>query len=411
MNLNSAPHALGSLLLAGLAILVAIPPAFASAQRVETEREQRTTQHGRLQRLDARIDADDARPAPPPRASRAPVATPQREVRIGTPAPRIIEAQPRIEPQRRDWRMPRSSDDDRHENWGELARRQQARRQAVEQQRDFEMREQQRQRIEQGRAEQQQRIEQLRNARQPRNDETRKPNSLQAQLIGQINAEQSDRNRPTPRPDWRDPRADDRSDRISDLQQRQRIQQQRHQRQQWQRDKDRRHANYDRHRHDLLRHRRHAQGRYYHDYWRRWQAAQLRWNRYRFDYDPFFYTPYNYRYRYGGHWYSTNRYGAELLQQAIRDGYREGWRAGRADRIDRWRFDYRGNYGWIDGSFGYPGYYVSYSDYRWYFRQGFERGYRDGYYDRYQYGRHDDDRDGAMILPAVLGLILAFTID
>ena len=139
-------------------------------------------------------------------------------------------------------------------------------------------------------------------------------------------------------------------------------------------------------------------------------AAQARWNAYRFDdyNDPFFYTPYSYRYGFDGRWYSTNSYGAEVLRQAVRDGYREGWYAGQADRYDRWRFDYRGNYAWIDGSYGYPGYYVSFDAYRYYFRQGFERGYRDGYYGRYEYGRYENG--SAAILPAVLGMILAFCI-
>ena len=88
----------------------------------------------------------------------------------------------------------------------------------------------------------------------------------------------------------------------------------------------------------------------------------------------------------------------------MRDGYQEGYYAGRADRLDRWRFDYRGNYGYMDGSFGYNGYYVSRNDYRYYFRQGFERGYRDGYYGRSQYGRYDNGI--AIILPVILGAIL-----
>lgn len=72
------------------------------------------------------------------------------------------------------------------------------------------------------------------------------------------------------------------------------------------------------------------------------------------------------------------------------------------------RFDYSNNYSYIDGSYGYYGQYVSYNIRRYYFRQGFERGYRDGYYGRYQYGSY---RNGeSMILPAILGMILAFSI-
>ena len=72
-----------------------------------------------------------------------------------------------------------------------------------------------------------------------------------------------------------------------------------------------------------------------------------------------------------------------LLRQAVRDGYQEGYYAGRADRMDRWRFDYSNNYGYMDGTYGYNGYYVSRNDYRYYFRQGFQRGYQDGYNGRY----------------------------
>lgn len=98
-----------------------------------------------------------------------------------------------------------------------------------------------------------------------------------------------------------------------------------------------------------------------------------------------------------------------LLQQAIRDGYQEGWYAGQADRQDRWRFDYRGNYAYIDGAYGYNGYYVGRNDYQHYFRQGFERGYRDGYYGQYQYGRYDRGNNMAIILPVILSAILNAT--
>ena len=76
----------------------------------------------------------------------------------------------------------------------------------------------------------------------------------------------------------------------------------------------------------------------------------------------------------------------------------------RRDRNDRWRFDYQGNYGYMDGTYGYNGYYVGRDEYRYYFQQGFERGYRDGYYRRNQYGRYDNGV--AIILPAILGAIL-----
>jgi flagellar biosynthesis/type III secretory pathway protein FliH len=43
----------------------------------------------------------------------------------------------------------------------------------------------------------------------------------------------------------------------------------------------------------------------------------------------------------GGSYYETNEYGADLLRQAVNNGYQEGFRAGEADRQDRWHSDYR----------------------------------------------------------------------
>lgn len=197
---------------------------------------------------------------------------------------------------------------------------------------------------------------------------------------------------------------------LSHDQQRRLIDQQRNHAANWQRSEAARRSSIDQRSHELERQRRHSQSRYQRDYYRRWLAQQMRWNASRHDYynDPYYYTASNYRYGYGGHWYSTNRYGANLLRQAVREGYQEGFNAGRADRQDRWRFDYRNSYAYTDGSYGYNGYYVSPSDYRYYFRQGFERGYRDGYYSRNQYGRYDSNNGLAIILPVILTAILGF---
>ena len=178
----------------------------------------------------------------------------------------------------------------------------------------------------------------------------------------------------------------------------------------WQRAESARRYQLERHSRELERQRRHAQYRYQQDYYRRWLQRQARWNAQRYDYynDPYYYTPATIRYGFGGSSYYTNRYGADLLQQAIREGYQEGWYAGRADRSDGWRFDYRSNFGWLDGTYGYRGYYVSQDAYRHYFRQGFERGYRDAYYNRYQYGRYDRSAGLGVILPVVLSAILGF---
>ena len=101
-----------------------------------------------------------------------------------------------------------------------------------------------------------------------------------------------------------------------------------------------------------------------------------------------------------------NRYGADLLRRAVNYGYAEGYRAGVADREDRWRYDYRDCYAYQDANYGYDGYWEDQDAYNYYFRQGFERGYQDGYYSRYQYGTfHNGEYN---ILGAVLSRILNF---
>jgi len=116
------------------------------------------------------------------------------------------------------------------------------------------------------------------------------------------------------------------------------------------------------------------------------------------------YGPYNYRYYRSGNYYETNRYGAQMLQQAINDGYEEGFRAGQADREDGWSFSPQDAIGYQDASYGYDGYYVDVNEYQYYFREGFTRGYEDGYYGRYQYGRNSNGT--LSILSAILGQIL-----
>ena len=143
---------------------------------------------------------------------------------------------------------------------------------------------------------------------------------------------------------------------------------------------------------------RRAEQRYRADYNRRLRAMQAR------HYSPHYYRSGNYRYNRGGHWYRVNYYGADLLRQAIDQGYREGLRAGTADRYDGWRGDYRSSFAWIDASFGFRGNYISRSEYNYYFRQGFQRGYEDGLYGRSRYGRYVNGE--AIIIEAVLSTIL-----
>jgi hypothetical protein len=141
-------------------------------------------------------------------------------------------------------------------------------------------------------------------------------------------------------------------------------------------------------------------------YWQRVLAQQLAFQNRRYDYnnDPYFYTAPNYRYYRGGRYYEINNYGADLLRQAINNGYEQGYYAGRADRMDHWRFDYRNSFAYQDANYGYDGYYVDVSDYNYYFRQGFQRGYQDGYYGRYRYGRYEGGNYS--ILAPVLATIL-----
>ena len=137
----------------------------------------------------------------------------------------------------------------------------------------------------------------------------------------------------------------------------------------------------------------------------RQQELRLRTARnYNYGRDPYFYTPPSYRYSRGGSYYETNQYGVNLLRQAVNYGYEEGFRAGQADRQDRWGYSYEESYAYRDANYGYSGYYVERDDYNHYFREGFRRGYEDGYYSRYQYGRRSNGK--YVILGAVLGAIL-----
>src|SRR3546814_11286633 len=103
----------------------------------------------------------------------------------------------------------------------------------------------------------------------------------------------------------------------------------------------------------------------------------------------------SYRYSYQGNGQRTNRYGADLIRQAINYGYQEGLYAGRADRQDNWRNDYRDSYAYQDANYGYNGYYIPHNQYNYYFRQGFQRGYEDGYYTRHQSGYRADNGNSA----------------
>ena len=197
-----------------------------------------------------------------------------------------------------------------------------------------------------------------------------------------------------------------RRQRLSDQQQQQLIARQQQQALDYRRDFAARQALAQQQAVQLQQQRRMAQHRYEQEYFERLRRQRARMDAQRYDYarDPYFHSPSIYRYAYGGYVHDTNRYGADLLRQAVNNGYETGVRVGLADRLDGWRPDYRGSYAYQDANYGYDGYYVSQADYNYYFRQGFRRGYEDGYYGRDRYGRHDDN--SASILAAVLAAIL-----
>jgi flagellar biosynthesis/type III secretory pathway protein FliH len=149
-----------------------------------------------------------------------------------------------------------------------------------------------------------------------------------------------------------------------------------------------------------------AQYRFQEDYYERLRQQRMRLENehHDYDHDPYYYTAPSYRYNRGGRYYQTNQYGADLLRQAVNNGYQEGFRAGQADRQDRWRSNYRDSYAYQDANYGYSGYYVAQDDYNYYFREGFRRGYEDGYNSRYRYGRYSNG--SYSILGAILSQIL-----
>ncbi len=154
-----------------------------------------------------------------------------------------------------------------------------------------------------------------------------------------------------------------------------------------------------------------AQYRFQQQYLGRIRQQQIRFQNDRnHDYygDPFFYTAPNYRYNRGGIYYETNQFGVNLLRQAVNYGYTEGFNAGRANRMDHWRFSYQDSYAYQDASYGYIGYYVDQDAYNYYFREGFRRGYEDGFNSRYRYGRYDNGT--YRILDGVLGGILILSV-
>ena len=123
--------------------------------------------------------------------------------------------------------------------------------------------------------------------------------------------------------------------------------------------------------------------------------------------DPYVSAPHTFRCTFAGTTRQTNQYGADLLRQAVNDGYQQGYLAGRADHQDHWRASYQNSQAYRDADYGYTGNYIDEADYSYYFRQGFRRGYDDGYNTRLQYGTTSGGSASILsnVLTAILGLV------
>jgi hypothetical protein len=113
-----------------------------------------------------------------------------------------------------------------------------------------------------------------------------------------------------------------------------------------------------------------------------------------------------------GQWYRVNRGGrnyrvdsrsAELLRQAVNQGYAQGFRQGQVARQYGRTYNYQNESMYRSGTFGYQS-YVDRNLYQYYFQQGFQRGFEDGYYSRNRYGTRVGNT--ANILGGVLNTIL-----
>ncbi len=115
----------------------------------------------------------------------------------------------------------------------------------------------------------------------------------------------------------------------------------------------------------------------------------------------------DYRYNIRGVYRETNQFGADVLRQAVDQGYDQGYRAGLNDHRDGVGADFQRALNFESGGFGYAGGYVPADDYSYYFSQGFQRGYDDGYWNRSNYGTFSNGN--AAILGAVALGILGLT--
>jgi hypothetical protein len=107
----------------------------------------------------------------------------------------------------------------------------------------------------------------------------------------------------------------------------------------------------------------------------------------------------------GGRWYNVDQRQSQLLQQAISEGYKQGFAAGRSDRSGRRGSNWGNSSIYRSGTYGYQS-YVDRGLYQHYFQQGFQRGYEDGYNSRQRYGSFNGGSANISgnILQQILGL-------
>ena len=114
-----------------------------------------------------------------------------------------------------------------------------------------------------------------------------------------------------------------------------------------------------------------------------------------------------YRANRNGRWYNTDQRGAELLRNAVNEGYRQGFIAGRSNMTNNRRGSWSNSNIYRSGNMGYQA-NVDRRQYQYYFQQGFQRGYQDGSNRQYannrngtfQYGTYENDQ------PSILSTIL-----
>ena len=110
-----------------------------------------------------------------------------------------------------------------------------------------------------------------------------------------------------------------------------------------------------------------------------------------------------YRVYRNGSYYDVNAREAEMLRQAVRTGYEQGYRQGQVDRRYRRGFNYGNSRTYMTGTYGWSS-AVPQDQYQYYFQQGFQRGYEDGYNNTNRYGVRSSN--GFNILGGVLNTIL-----